>query len=155
MTPVGRESRALIIRRMRRTRDSTEFRKLAARLAEVDGHSTTATLSAVLLIEMTERPRHVRAVEWTLYYFAKVLPGPARWAPRTLGPLQLRDGPRDFRVALSRASQLLDGADTDEEIARRWYGSAGRQPGSCLSYVEAMSVSRRLLARLPTRGTLP
>ena len=146
MAEVTQRSVRRVIGRMRRTRDSAEFRRLSGALAHITDQRTRGTIAAVLLIEMTERPRRVRAIEWLLHDLSKIVPTRTTLGPRTLGPLQLQHAPRDFRRAASRAGEMLQSAESDIVVAQRWYGSAARQQGSCVSYVEALHLARRLLA---------
>lgn len=132
--------------RFRATSRDPHFRALLGALrATLLNARTTDTLAAVLLIEMTERSRLRRGAEWALWATGGVLHLPRRVRPKTLGPFQLRDAPRTFREAASQAASLIDGAGSDRDVARRWYGAASRQRGACISYEEALSMARGVI----------
>lgn len=135
-----------VVAQMQRTRDGTTYRRHRAAIRRaVALEPTKRTLEAVLLIEMTERSGLTRCLEWALHRLMPLVGLPRTLRPRTVGPFQLTDAPFTFETTVLRVAELLRGANTDEEVARCWYGSAKRQPGSCVSYPEALQLARLVL----------
>lgn len=102
-------------------------------------------LAAILLVEMTSRSAAERFLEWVVRAAIPAFRSTRRLRPWTVGPLQLHDAPRDFVEAVRRSRRVIDGCVTDDDLARKWHGSAERRSGSCISYAEALSKSRVLI----------
>lgn len=142
------ESLVNLRHRLELTARSLEFQRLSAQLESTTiASGVKQSLAAILVIEMTERPRPMRALEWIVWRVCNRL-GVARMVgPRTLGPLQLAHAPSNFSAAASIAGSVIAGTQSDEDIAQRWYGATTRQPGCCASYPEVLSIARDVLRR--------
>lgn len=99
-------------------------------------------LSAILLIEMHQRPGLIRGVEWIM---SLLVPKRIR-RPITRGPLQIADGPWNTEAAFRCAAETLlpavSDAPTEQQAlhsaAIRWNGKAVRQPCSMYGYGEVL-----------------
>jgi hypothetical protein len=127
---------------------SCEFRHLSSRIDQlVDAEEIDArageVLKRILLLEMRERPRPIRILEWV----ASLVPW---WGRRvTRGPLQIRRGPWRFEDAARQATGLLPIDMSAEEVAAVWNGSTVRPVGSAASYADALTLAdAALVARL-------
>jgi hypothetical protein len=107
---------------------------------------TEQMLLAILLVEGTQRPAWVRAVEWAVWWAFQVVGRPTL-GPRTRGPFQLRDAPFAFAAAARLAAQLLQDVDHRDprRVAALWYGSESRHPRSTFSYIDALNMALRVL----------
>jgi hypothetical protein len=100
-----------------------------------------ALVSAVLLVEMHQRPGFIRAIEWAA---SSLIPTYVRSVTR--GPLQIAHGPWKFEAALVFASEALNqavtGADTQhaafQSAAQVWNGEAEQLPGSRYGYGDVL-----------------
>ena len=141
--------------RLQATSGSPRFRRLCNAIDLVDRAGTpregwSDVLKSIALIEMTERPRVLRACEW--------LASRALYRQReyTLGPFQLRNAPWNDVAAVRAAtdkladsglSRSLDSWTNLKALARVWNGSSERANGSSLSYAEALSLARLVLSQ--------
>lgn len=131
--------------RLYATARSGSFKKSIQHLEQLRiAPAIRSTLAAILLIEMTERPAWIRLAEWVFHRLAGLM-GRSRVGPRTLGPFQMSHAPLAFTDAVIEASRRLEHITSDEEVARLWYGTATRRPGSFLSYPDALEIARRVL----------
>lgn len=109
---------------------------------------------ALLLVELSARPAWYRFLEWLAV-------GPLRigflskagkqWAARrTVGPLQIKNGPWDMAAAAQLAARMLEKANLSgiEELARIWHGAATRQPRSRVGYATALAEALDVASRL-------
>ena len=140
--------------RLQVTSGSPRFRRLCNAIDLVDRAGTphggwSDVLKSIALIEMTERPRVLRACEWLASR------APYRRREYTLGPFQLRNAPWNDgaavhvaieKLAHSGVSRCLDQATNLEALARVWNGSSERANGSSLSYTEALSLAHQVLS---------
>ncbi|WP_373199975.1 hypothetical protein [Mycobacterium marinum] len=116
--------------------------RVAAPLQEHPTIDITNLLSAILLIEMHQRPGVIRGFEWIV---SIMVPKKIR-RPITRGPLQIADGPWNTETAIRCAAQALLAAVSDAPTeqraihcaAVRWNGRAVRQPGSTYGYGEVL-----------------
>lgn len=100
-----------------------------------------AIISALLLIEMDQRPGWRRMIEW----MASIWPSSVRPAI-TRGPLQIADGPWSFELATAAAVDIVQTAtagttsrdDAIHAVAAAWNGAASKQPGSRFGYAEVL-----------------
>lgn len=146
MTPQLRN--AWLWRRLQSTATSSSFQARRADLYRILGSCERArSLELLLLAEMTARPTAHRGLEWIVYWLISFLQLPRRWEPKTRGPLQLRDAPFSFRMAVTTAALQLQDDHLDlDELARLWSGAASRQPGSLVGYSEVLRYGRQVLA---------
>jgi hypothetical protein len=109
-------------------------------------------LAAILIVEASQRPEWAQNVEWAAVRLGGFVRLPRRLLPRTVGPLQLADGPQVFADAVTIARRKLDGhLATFEDVATEWYGSPNRVRGSSTSYVQALSHAMDLWQAVCTR----
>lgn len=100
-----------------------------------------ALVSAVLLVEMHQRPGFIRAIEWAA---SSLIPTCVRRVTR--GPLQIAHGPWNFEAAVVIASDTLNnavtGANTQyaafQSAAQVWNGEAEQLPGSRYGYGDVL-----------------
>jgi hypothetical protein len=131
---------AWIRMRLLNVRLSRRFRRFDAELDSlISDDVTRGSIRALLLVEMTARPTWLRAVEWVVAWVTR-----GRIA-KTRGPLQLRDAPFRFRDAVRHAEDLVRPVRKEVELARLWYGTSGREPGSRVAYTTALIEARRIL----------
>jgi hypothetical protein len=116
--------------------------RVAASRQEQPVVDIAALLSAILLIEMHQRPGVIRGFEWIV---SLLVPKRIR-RPITRGPLQIADGPWNTEAAFRRAAETLLPAVADavseqqalHSAAIRWNGKAVRQPCSMYGYGEVL-----------------
>lgn len=143
-------------KQLRRTMQSKEYRRRVQQMRSIDmTASERETLAALLLVEMTCRPSAHRFLEWLLAAIIPAIRGVRALRPRTLGPLQMVDAPRAFSAAVDVALRKIRQCKTDDELAVHWYGSAVRQPGSCMSYPQALQKCRTLLSTARSNSSMP
>src|SRR5689334_15344615 len=88
-------------------------------------------LAMILLVETSERPPWMRALEWTVRALG-------RWST-TCGPLQMRDAPirvvGGFAVGAEKLERLGDHPSLDV-LAKYWNGSCAAHPNAYISYAD-------------------
>lgn len=106
-------------------------------------------LKSILLVEMSQRSILWRAIERAVDFTQTSLHIPRRL---TLGPFQMRDAPLRPKKQVTQAILLLtsvphgsDGMHISD-VARFWNGSAVCQPGSSMSYVDALRLAIKVLS---------
>jgi hypothetical protein len=127
---------------------SRRFARLSARLHTLPAEEERR-VAALLAVEMTARTTVFRAAEWLVLGLGRLFFLPRCWLPRTVGPLQLTDGPFDFAEAVARARELLGGSSSDlSDLARLWNGESANtvRRGAKVSYLDALSVAYRLVS---------
>ena len=106
-------------------------------------------LRAIMLVEMSQRSMVWRALERSIDLLQAVLQIPRRL---TLGPFQMRHASFRPRRQVAQALQLLASMRRDHdgplinELALFWNGSSIRQPGSLMSYADALRLAIRILS---------
>jgi hypothetical protein len=127
--------------RLLNVRVSRRFRRFDVRLARlVSDERVRNSLRALMLVEMSARPTLVRAGEWLAWWAS------GKRVAATRGPFQLRNAPWSFSEAVRDAEQRVADVATDADLARLWYGRAGREPGSRVAYLVALTEARAVLA---------
>ncbi|MCO4251447.1 CHAP domain-containing protein [Pseudarthrobacter raffinosi] len=107
-------------------------------------------LSAICLVETSQRPLPVRFVERCCAPIARLW---RNGKPITLGPLQLANAPFSFARAVDDAICFLiernfdpTSTHTVQALATHWNGSIGADAGSTFSYSDALSAAISVLA---------
>jgi surface antigen len=110
-------------------------------------------LSAICLVETSQRPLPVRFVERCCAPIARLW---RNGKPITLGPLQLANAPLSFGKAVDDAIGFLVERSFDptsthaiKALATHWNGSSRADAGSTFSYADALSVAMSVLANTP------
>lgn len=111
-------------------------------------------LSAICLVETSQRPLPVRFVERCLAPIARLW---RKGKPITLGPLQLANAPFSFPRAVDGAVCFLLERNFDptatnavHTLALHWNGSNGADAGSSFGYADALSAAISVLAAKPS-----
>ena len=104
-------------------------------------------LKRLLLVETHERRRVERGVEWllsTLLLRQSI----------TRGPYQLTNAPWSFvaatRLAVERLEDFAKSGEAldNARLSVLWYGAEQRQPGSAVSYADALTLAEEVLLQL-------
>ena len=106
--------------------------------------------ATVLILELYNRRRPVRAVEWVV---SSVIPPWVR-PSITRGPFQIANGPWKLTEAFALCVTLMADSisassnmvDIYTNAARAWHGAAERQAGGAIGYAEALHVVHEWLA---------
>jgi len=132
-------------RRFRRWASHIEQEVCRRSLPSKDG----LILQAILLVEMSQRPIIWRAVERALDLLQACLRLNRRL---TLGPFQMRHASFRPSAQVKQAIELLTSMPQSSEdalvsdLARFWNGSSVRQPGSSMSYADALRLAIKVLS---------
>lgn len=132
-----------------RTRASRRRIRTIARVANSreEPPRRTELLTAIMLIETTERPLQLRSAERIAQLLGR--------RSTTCGPLQMAGAPWRLERATARGFDILERIEsrtgsvpTISAIARGWNGAASRQPGSCFGYETAIRISLDVVRKL-------
>lgn len=107
-------------------------------------------LMTIGLVEQTERPPAIRALEWLSHSVI------SHWRPLTCGPLQMQRCPWGFTPMISKAILRLQEGGVDprdhsvamrDRIASVWNGRASAYGSQPFGYSDALGRARDLLER--------
>jgi hypothetical protein len=149
------EQIAWLTARLRRLLDEAEFWHLARRIDAIAPPTRAVVLKRLLLVELSARPRWMRALEWVVWCGGSAAHLPIRWLPKTRGPFQLFNAPLSFDAAVLAASEMCLQLSDYWVLSIAWSGAASRQPASLVSYETALRVADCLIRETERRSTWP
>lgn len=134
--------------RIERAQQSVGFKRYARRVDEIPMSTRERNIVlALLMVEMTARPRLARACEWVVWFAGRCFFVPARWLPLTRGPFQMKRAPFGFHAAATEAAdRIRDQPDDPDSLARYWHGAACRERGARVGYGYALQIALRIVA---------